>query len=152
MKAIKLFFSILGVTLATISFGQLVSHDEPLTESDLNLGKYTDHNADLLFYSSEYDEQSGRVTHWLSYVPERSFRDAAQKEYKSSIESRTYFTKEIEASYESFPVIEAWMTIPFEDGFAEAEMHIESWMSTPFESKADENDLEIELWMTAPWI
>jgi len=152
MKAIKVIFSILGVTLATISFGQLVSHHESFNESDLNLSKYTDHNAELLFYSTEYNEESGRVTHWVSNLPDRSLGDAARREHKPGIVSRTYFAKKIEVSYESVPVLEAWMTVPFEDGFMEPGMHMESWMRTPFESKLDEKVLEIESWMTAPWI
>ena len=133
MKAIKVIFSILGVALATISFGQMVSHHESFNESDLNLSKYIDHNAELLFYSTEYNEESGRVTHWVSHLPDRSLKDAAHTEYKPSIVSRTYFAKEIEVIYESAPVIEAWMT-------------------APYESKADEKEFEIESWMTAPWI
>lgn len=132
MKAIKVIFSILGVTLATISFGQLVSHHESFNESDLSLSKYMDHKAELLFYSSEYNEESGRVTHWVSHLPDRSLRDAAHREYKPSIVSRTYFAREIEISYESVPVVEAWMTIPFEDGFIEADLPMESWMTTPW--------------------
>ena len=152
MKAIKIIFSILGVALATISFGQLFSHHESFNESDLNLSKYIDHNAELLFYSTEYNEESGRVTHWVSHLPDRSRRDVAHREYKPSIVSRAYFARKIEASYESVPVIEAWMTIPFEDSFMETDMHIESWMSTPFENKLDVKEIEIESWMSAPWI
>jgi len=132
MKAVKVIFSILGVTLATISFGQLVSHHESFNESDLNLSKYMDYNAELLFYSTEYNKESGRITHWVSHLPDRGLREAAHREYKPSIVSRTYFAKEIEVSYESVPVIEDWMTIPFEDGFMEPDMHMESWMSTPW--------------------
>lgn len=132
MKAIKVIFSILGVTLASISFGQLVSHHESFNESDLSLSKYMDHKAELLFYSSEFNEESGRVTHWVSHLPDRSLRDAAHRKYKPSIVSRTYFAREIETSYESVPVVEAWMTIPFEDGFIEADMPMESWMITPW--------------------
>ena len=132
MKAIKVIFSILGVTLASISFGQLVSHHESFNESDLSLSKYMDHKAELLFYSSEFNKESGRVTHWVSHLPDRSLRDAAHREYKPSSVSRTYFAREIETSYESVPVVEAWMTIPFEDGFIEADMPMESWMITPW--------------------
>ena len=152
MKAIKIIFSILGVALATISFGQLVSHPDSFNESDLNLSKNIDLSAELLFYSTEYNEESGRVTHWLSYLPDRRLRDAAHSAYEPNTVSRTYFAREIEASYESVPVVEAWMTTPFEDGLMEPDMHIESWMSTPFESKLDENDIKIESWMTNPWI
>jgi len=152
MKAIKIIFSILGVTLATISFGQLVSHHESFNETDLNLSKFIDNNTELFFYSSEYNEESGKVTHWVSHLPDRKLRDAAHKEYKPSIVSRTYFAKEMEISYESVPVIEEWMTVPFKDGFMEPDMHMESWMSTPFESVLDEKELEIESWMTAAWI
>ena len=118
MKAIKVIFSILGVALATISFGQLVSHHESFNESDLSLSKYMDHKAELLFYSSEFNEESGRVTHWVSHLPDRGLRDAAFREF--------------EVSYESVPVIEAWMTVPFEDGYMEADMPMESWMITPW--------------------
>lgn len=124
MKATKIFFSILGVALASISFGQL----------------------------TEYNEDSGRVTQWVSHLPDRNLRDVAHKQYKPSIVSRAYFANEIEVTYESVPVIEAWMTVPFEDGLMEPDMHIESWMSTPFESKLDEKELKIESWMTSPWI
>ena len=132
MKAIKVIFSILGVTLATISFGQLVSHHESFNESDLSLSKYMDYKAELLFYSNEYNEESGRVTHWVSHLPDRGLRDADLREHKPSIVSRTYFAREIEVSYESVPVIEAWMTVPFEDGYMEADMPLESWMITPW--------------------
>ena len=152
MRAIKIIFSILYVTLATTSFGQLVSQHEHYNDSDLNLGKDIDHNGELLFYSIEYNEESGKVAHWLSYLPDRRLGDAAKKEYNPGMMSRTYFASEIEASYESIPVIEAWMTVPFEEGFMEAAMQIESWMITPFESRADEKEFEIESWMTAPWI
>jgi hypothetical protein len=109
MKAIKIIFSILGVTLATISFGQLVSHHESFNESDLDLSEYFDNKTELLFYSSEYNEESGKVTHWVSHLPDRKLRDAAHKEYKPSIVSRTYFAKEMGVSYERVPVIEAWI-------------------------------------------
>jgi hypothetical protein len=39
------------------------------------------------------------------------------------------FAKEMEVSYESVPVIEEWMTVPFKDGFMEPDMHMESWMT-----------------------
>ena len=132
MKAIKIIFSILGVALATISFGQLVSHPDSFNESDLDLSTNIDHSGELLFYSTEYNKESGRVTHWLSYLPDRRLIDAAHREYKPSIVSRTYYAKEIDISYESVPVIEAWMTVPFEDGFMEPDMHMESWMSAPW--------------------
>ncbi len=129
MKAIKTIFSILGVTLATISFGQLVSHHESFNESDLNLSKFIDNNTELLFYSTEYNEETGKVTHWVSHVPDRKLRDVARREYKPNTVSRTYFAKEMEVSYESVPVIEEWMTVPFKDGFIEPDMHVESWMT-----------------------
>ena len=81
----------MGVTLATISFGQLVSHHKSFNET-------------------EYNEENGKVTHWVSHLSDRKLRDAAHKEYKPRIISRTYFAKEMEVFYESLPVIEEWMT------------------------------------------
>lgn len=142
----------MGVTLASISFGQLVSHHESYNESDLNLGKSIDNNAELLFYLSEYNEESGRVTHWVSNLPDRGHGNTADRANKSSLVSRPYFARDIELIYESVPVIEDWMTVPFEDGFIETDMQLETWMSTPFESRVIEEELELESWMTAPWI
>jgi len=117
------------VTLATISFGQLVSLHETTEEPNLNIGKIIDNNSEVLFYSAEYNEESGNVIHWVNYLPDRDLRDVSANDDKPTIVSRTYFAKELEVLYESVPVIEAWMTLPFENGFLEPDLDIETWMT-----------------------
>ncbi|RLD92245.1 MAG: hypothetical protein DRJ13_16775 [Bacteroidetes bacterium] len=129
MKAAKIILSTLGVTLATISFGQLVSLHETTEEPNLNIGKIIDNNSEVLFYSAEYNEESGNVIHWVNYLPDRDLRDVSANDDKPTIVSRTYFAKELEVLYESVPVIEAWMTLPFENGFLEPDLDIETWMT-----------------------
>jgi hypothetical protein len=152
MKTIKTIFSILGVTLATISFGQLVSLQEPIEETNLNLSQFMDIDAELLFYLSEYNEESGKVTHWVNHLPANLSMNGSARDRNPSLMSRTYFAKDIEVTYESIPVIEDWMTVPFEDGFLEPGLNIEPWMSVPFENILNEEEMEFESWMTTSWI
>lgn len=157
MKTAKLVLSILGVALATLSFGQLLSLHENNSAFDLNLARFMETEYELknelenevLFYTSEYNAENGRTIHWINHKP---IKHSLSATYITPLESRAYFSRKVEALYEEIPVVEAWMTTPFESSFEDSELRIEEWMITPFEIGLNEETLEIEPWMTEDWI
>jgi len=151
MKTAKIFLSILGVALATLSFGQLISLHEISKSSDLDIARYMEQENEVLFYIAEYNAEKGRTTHWVNHRPGLKYY---VPEYKSDdpLVSRTYYARDIKAMYEEIPVLEEWMTIPFGNSLEDSELWVEDWMITPFEIDFAEEALEIEPWMTESWI
>lgn len=152
MKTARILLSILGVTLATLSFGQLISHHEISKESDLDIARYMEQEGDVLFYMAEYNVENGRIMHWLNHRPGNNYNSLFSKDNETLMLSRAYFAREVDALYEDHMVLESWMTIPFPSSFEDSELQIEEWMTTPFQSEVLDEVLEIEPWMTSSWI
>ena len=151
MKTTKILLSILGVALATVSFGQLMSLPEISDSSDPDMGRYMEQENEVLFYTAEYNPENGRTTHWLNYRPGLKYIVPEYRHDDPAV-SRTYFGRDIQALYEKVPVVEQWMTIPFGNSLEDSELRVEDWMITPFESDYAEEALDIEPWMTESWI
>ena len=134
MKTTKLIFSITLVALAAISFGQLLDQDD-----------------EVIFYTSNYNEDMGRMDHWIHNIPGRAYLLASSDEFDSPVVSRAYFVRDVEVSYNEEYFIEDWMTTPFETALYEQDLWIESWMVEPFDVPGDEV-IQIESWMTTRWI
>ena len=144
MKTIKIFLSIAGFALTTISFGQLLNRD----------------NQDIILYSAYYNSTVNRFEHRLH--PYTAMNTPGDR-FEEPVVKRTYFaaseynfgiepwmTLPFESNvYEEEPMIEAWMLSPFESIYYEADPVIEPWMTAPFESG---DEIEIETWMTTPWL
>lgn len=96
MKTIKLIFSILGVTLATLSNGQLEPQHGATEEPDLDIGKSIDYSTDVLYYIAEYNPDFGKTFHWVSHIPEKKLKAVSSKDNKTTGVRRTYFAKEFE--------------------------------------------------------
>ena len=127
MKTIKIFLSIAGFALTTISFGQLLERNQD----------------DVLLYSAYYNSTENRFEHRLHPY---SARNLPGDRFNEPVITRTYFALD-----ENNISIEPWMTAPFESSLNEEEIMIESWMLSPFESNYFEDDLVVEPWMTAPF-
>jgi hypothetical protein len=125
MKTIKIIFSIAGFALTSICFGQLLSQN----------------NSDVLFYSAYHNLASNRIEHQVNQYPART---TSGDHFDAPVLSRTYFVP-----IEFDLGIEAWMTLPFESNYYEADPIIEQWMTAPFESG---EEIEIEAWMSTIWI
>lgn len=157
MKTAKFVFSILGVALATLSFGQLLSLHENNSAFDLDMARFmeieyeqkNELEDEVLFYTSGYNAENGRTIYWINHRPFNSKHAAT---YITPLESRAYFSRKVEALYEEIPLVEAWMTTPFESSLEDSELRVEEWMITPFEIGLNEDTLEIEPWMTEDWI
>jgi hypothetical protein len=156
MKTAKLVLSILGVALTTLSFGQLLSLHETNNTFDLHIARMMETEYELqnklenevLFYTSEYNTENGRTIHRVNHNPMNNVLSAT---YITPLESRAYFARKVEAMHEEIPVVETWMTTPFESSLEDSELRIEDWMITPFDSEFYEEALEIEPWMTSNW-
>lgn len=149
MKTVKIALSILGVTLATLSFGQLLSEHETNKATDLAMTRILEAQDEVLFYTALYNAENGRTMHQVNHKPDAN---TSSPNYVTPLESRTYFARKVEAMYEATPVVEAWMITPFESSLEDSELRIEDWMITPFEIELREEALEIEPWMTSEWI
>jgi len=152
MKTTKLILSILGVALATLSFGQLISHPEISKPSDLDMASFIEPKDGVLFYNAEYNEENGITMHWVNQRPGINYRTVSSSDHSAPLISRTYFARDMGVRYETSPVLEEWMTIPFGNGLEESELWVEYWMTTPFESDIYDEAIEIEPWMTANWM
>jgi hypothetical protein len=150
MKTAKLVLSILGVSLATLSFGQLLSLQETNRNMDLQMARIMEPQDEVLFYSTAYNAENGRIMHWVHHDPTSSFYSVTSN---APVVSRTYFHSAVKPLYEEVPVLETWMTIPFKSSLEDRELEVEDWMKIPFEAaEFDEKELEIEPWMMANWI
>jgi len=149
MKTAKIFLSILGVTLATLSFGQLISLHETNNAIDLNMAWIMESEDEVLFYTAEHNPENGRTVHRINHNPNSRYHTVTSN---APMVSRVYFTRNVKAMYEEIPVVETWMIIPFESSLENYELQIEDWMITPFEYESGEETLEIEPWMTSEWI
>jgi len=110
MKTIKIFLSIAGIVLTSLSFGQHISMYE----------------SDSLIYSAYYNSASNRIDHHLGQFTSRI---SSGDHFDVPVLSRTYY---VPIDFDI--VVETWMTKPFESRFYEEEPEIESWMTRPFES------------------
>ena len=149
MKTAKIALSILGVTLATLAFGQLLSEHETKKATDLAMTRILEAQDEVLFYTAVYNAENGRTLHQVNHKPDPK---TSSPIYITPLESRTYFARKVEAMYEEIPVVEDWMTTPFESSLEDSELRIEDWMITPFEIEIPEEALEIEPWMSSEWI
>jgi hypothetical protein len=149
MKTAKIALSILGVTLATLSFGQLLSQHENNKATDLAMARILEAQDEVLFYTAVYNEDKSLTMHWVNHKPNANTSYPA---YITPLESRTYFARKVDAMYEEIPVVEAWMTTPFESSLEDSELRIEDWMTTPFDIEISDEALTIEPWMTSEWI
>jgi hypothetical protein len=154
MRATKLVLSILGVAMATISFGQLLSLQEISSEKHLSMGLHLNDYCDVLFYSADFNEEQGRMEHWLNNIPGNAYQMTFADDYQAPDIFRAYFAKDVEVTYdEGNLLVESWMTTPFESPMFETEIWVESWMVTPFDEELlDEESVEMEVWMTSKWI
>ena len=127
MKTIKIFLSIAGIVLTSLSFGQHISMYE----------------SDSLIYSAYYNSASNRIEHQLSHFTSRT---SSGDHFDVPVLSRTYY-----APIDFDIGVETWMTKPFENRFYEEVLQVESWMESPFDSGYYEEEPEIESWMTRPF-
>ena len=127
MKTMKLFLSIVGFAVTGLCCGPLFSQN----------------NSEVLFYSAYYNTSDNRLEHRINQLPPTNI---AGDNYNTPVLSRTYF---VPIAYDL--ALEAWMSSPFEDSYAEEALEIESWMSSPFENTYYEEAMDIELWMTRPF-
>jgi len=150
MKTVKIVLSMLGVTLLTFSFGQLIAQTN--RSSDLNIARFMESEDEVLFYTAKYNAENGRTMHWVNHNPGESYPFVSSEGYDAPLFSRTYFAREVRAGYEELPVLESWMSIPFKSSLEESETGVEQWMITPFEIGFAEEELEIEPWMKESWL
>ena len=127
MKTFRIILSIAGLALTSITFGQLLSHNDD----------------GILSNKLAYNSMNVSLEHHLYEYPYKSVHG---DRFESSMAARTYF-----APMETEPALEEWMTSPFESNYYEVEPFIESWMTTPFESNYYEVEPFIESWMTTPF-
>jgi len=149
MKTAKLFLSILGVTLVTLSFGQLLSLHETNKALDLYMSRMMEVQDEVLYYTAHYNAENGRTVHWVNHQPDL---DRLILTSTTPLVHRTYFAGRAEAIYEENPVVESWMTTPFKSSLEDEELRVEEWMTTPFNTRFSEDALEIEPWMTDNWL
>jgi len=150
MKTAKIFLSILGVTLVTLSFGQLIAQTS--NTSDLNMASIIESENEVLFYTASFNAEDHRTIHWVNQIPGTYYPSISSIDYESLLVSRAYFARDVKANYEEITGLESWMTIPFRSSLEEPESGVERWMITPFESEIADEDLEVESWMISEWI
>ncbi len=152
MKTTKLVLSIIGVALATISFGQHISLHEISSPTHHSIGVQLNYHSDVLFYSADFNEEQGRMEHWLYNIPGLAYQLAFTDNYEAPDISRAYFVKDVEINLgEEALLIENWMTTPFESALTESEIWMESWMITPFDEYQIDKVLQLESWMVIPF-
>lgn len=143
----------LGVAVATLSFGQLISLHETDNAYDLHMSRIMEADQDLqnevLFYTSGYNAENGRTMHWVDNKPMNTNPSAS---YITPLESRAYFARKVDKMYEEVPIVETWMITPFESSLEDSELRLEDWMIESFIKEFYEEAQEIEPWMTSDWI
>lgn len=119
--------------MATISFGQLISLNGISSATHPGIGLHLNDHSDVLFYSADFNEEYGRMEHWLKNSPGNVYQMAFIDDCEIPDISRAYFAKDVEVTYdEGTLIVERWMTIPFESPLLETEIWVESWMTTPW--------------------
>ncbi|MEN8202906.1 MAG: hypothetical protein ABFS28_09945 [Bacteroidota bacterium] len=127
MKTAKKILSILGVALATLSFGQLIAQTG--RTPDLNMTRFIESEDEVLFYTAKYNAENGETIHWVNHIPGRYYPSVLSNVYEYPLVTKIYFAREVKASYEEIPVLESWMIIPFSNDFPEEELVVEDWMT-----------------------
>jgi hypothetical protein len=65
--------------------------------------------------------------------------------------SMTFHFDHAEVIYETNPVMENWMSVPFETEVSEEVLEVESWMTSEFTNDLEEFGPALEVWMTTPF-
>jgi len=142
MKTIKLTISITLVALATVVAAQKTSFKERrlpgMSHEPVAL------NADYRPESSKMEVFVDNVLNWFS-----------PRVHHPSLEvpevSMTFHFDRAEVIYETNPVMENWMALPFDAEVSEEVLEVESWMTTTFTSDLEEFGPALEVWMTTPF-
>lgn len=102
------------------------------------------------FINTGYAEKSSKFENLVNNflcMTERPERNG----YREPVVYLSYTLNQAEVIYEKPYGTEAWMTVPFECGVAEADLPVEKWMSSPFNGSVAAAELSVEEWMTRPF-
>jgi hypothetical protein len=103
-----------------------------------------------LFATVKYAGQLTRFETWVSGIHGR-IGHHRQTGTDLPVISRTFYSDEMDVSYEKEDFIESWMAIPFEAPFSEDDLIMEAWMSQPFETDELSDAPILEEWMITPF-
>jgi hypothetical protein len=142
MKTIRFAISIALVALATAVAAQKTSFKERLFPSM---------NHEVVYGNTDYQAESTRMELFKDYVL-NWFSPRGNNPYIEVPEvSMTFHFEQAEVIYETNPVMEHWMTVPFETEVWEEELEVESWMTGSFTADLGEYGPALEVWMTTPF-
>jgi hypothetical protein len=142
MRTLKLFISIILVALATAAAGQKTSIKERLNPSM---------NHELVYVNTEYRAESTKMEVWMDNVL-NWFSPRGHNPYLEGPEvSMAFHFDRAEVIFETEPVMENWMTVPFYNEGSEENLETESWMTTSFINDLEDSGPALEVWMTTPF-
>lgn len=142
MKTIKLTVSIVLIAMASVAVGQKTSFKERL---------FPNMNHEVVFVNTDYEAESNRMEMFMDNVLNWFSPRGNNPYFEIPKVSMTYYLDHAEVIFETEPVMENWMTVPFDNQFCEEVLELESWMTSSFTNDLEDSGPALEVWMTTPF-